>query len=70
MFLVDMDTPMWKIDALEKRFLDYLRLQPQKFMADKSSVILRDTTAANQLKLAFYAVGGGCESQTHYVSKP
>lgn len=55
-FLIDMDTPTWKIDELEKRYKDYLRTKPTLFSADDSSVLYRDTGSANHLKIAFYTV--------------
>lgn len=55
-FLVDMDTPMWKLTQLEKRFKDYLRTNPKQFSVDGSSVLFRDTSSGNHLKLAFYTV--------------
>lgn len=59
MFFVDMDTPQWKLDKLEKSFFDFLAASPKWFNKADSALLYRDCPSGNALKLGFYSVSGG-----------
>lgn len=65
MFLIDFDTPMWKLEELERLFMEFLDLNPMMFNKSACSMTFRDVEAANGLKIAFNMVG--CSGATWHL---